>query len=707
MKLDAIEKYAYWITSGVIFAVVIAFFGNLLITRNIELERAEKRTHHFAHLLAENTSHTFESIEVLLRETSLSLAISRANWQAWSDQSGWEFISRRHSLAITQVKSLSLFDAQGQHLFSSARLHAQPFPLGNQTAFERLKNNQNTTMSFGPFIAPEDNRYTFGLARRIENSDYQFSGMVMAMIDPNYLQDVCWPSRLSEDFEAVLINQRGEIIATCYPSDTSSHSEILGQKYTHALLQGGLRSLGDTVGIFHQAGIIAAMQRVPGYPDLRIITAATEKNLISGWYKHMQELLIFSAIIMMAVVTGGIITRRLIRKTSQLTQDLSQARDHLTVRIVEATREIEAQRDEAHRTSQGKSRFLAAASHDLRQPLHALSLFSSDLERQIQIGNSAELPKLAEQIRASSTILGQLLDSLLDVSRLDVAGVNKQIQPIPIQSIFERINTSFRRAALDKQQALRIRPSPLWVNSDSALLERILGNLVANAITYTPNQGKILLGARIRQGKVVIEVRDNGIGISREHQEAIFTEFYQVENPAREHGKGLGLGLSIVERLTRNLGIHVNVNSSPGRGACFTLLIDPATPTLLTQIPLQPASSPVGEAMPPLLLIGEAELMENAKQLAEQWGFTVNLQASPIPVAPPLAIITSAALADEVIQKYSGTTPIYVLGASHEEAKAWLNKGELHIQRLSIPIKPAHLRALLGQAQKTFSKSRP
>src|SRR6185369_3652185 len=152
---------------------------------------------------------------------------------------------------------------------------------------------------------------------------------------------------------------------------------------------------------------------------------------------------------------------------------------------------------------------LAAASHDLRQPLHALSLFAADLQRQVRSGHHQEMPRLAEQIAASTAVLGELLDSLLDISRLDVAGIKPEIRNFPLAPVFERLAASFRRAVVERRLRLRIRPSRYWVETDPLMLERMIGNLISNAVRYTPAGGFILVGARRRGGQIVIEVRDN------------------------------------------------------------------------------------------------------------------------------------------------------------------------------------------------------
>lgn len=222
--------------------------------------------------------------------------------------------------------------------------------------------------------------------------------------------------------------------------------------------------------------------------------------------------------------------------------------------------------------SQEKSRFLAAASHDLRQPLHAIALFSAALERELQATrHHLTASRLLKSVRA----LGKSLDTMLDISRLDAGVVKHDIRPVAVQAVFQSLNNVFQPQAIELGLELRIRASDVWVMSDPQLLERLLANLVGNALKYTP-KGGVLVVARRRRQQVWIEVRDTGVGIPPGQQERIFDEFYQLDNPGRDRTKGLGIGLSIVRRLSRLLGHPVQVMSSPGRGSCFRVVLPSA-----------------------------------------------------------------------------------------------------------------------------------
>lgn len=230
--------------------------------------------------------------------------------------------------------------------------------------------------------------------------------------------------------------------------------------------------------------------------------------------------------------------------------------------------------EEARAASRAKSTFLAAASHDLRQPVQALVLLNAVLANHMQ-GHPAE--QVLEKMGKALDSLQRLLGALLDISRLDAGVVAPEVQAIPLASIFERLRAEYAMKAAERGLSLRMVAPGAWTRTDPTLLERILRNLIENSLRYT-DRGKILVGCRRRGDTLCLQVIDTGIGIRREHQEAIFQEFYQVGNPERDREKGLGLGLSIVSRMSRLLGHRLTMVSEPGRGTCFIVELPAAKP---------------------------------------------------------------------------------------------------------------------------------
>jgi signal transduction histidine kinase/CheY-like chemotaxis protein len=214
-----------------------------------------------------------------------------------------------------------------------------------------------------------------------------------------------------------------------------------------------------------------------------------------------------------------------------------------------------------------KSRFLAAASHDLRQPLHALNLFVAQLHAET---DQAERSRVFTRIDAAVAAMNELFNALLDISKLDAGVLTPDVTAFPVERLLKRIEMTFAAAAREKDLRLRVVPSGAWVRSDFILLERILFNLVSNAVRYT-TRGGVVVGCRRRVGLLRIEVWDTGVGIPADQRRNIFGEFYQLAESQRDRHSGLGLGLAIVDRLCGLLDHSIEMDSRLGRGSRFSV----------------------------------------------------------------------------------------------------------------------------------------
>lgn len=272
-------------------------------------------------------------------------------------------------------------------------------------------------------------------------------------------------------------------------------------------------------------------------------------------------------------VQGGGSLRRLAEGVNEMAERLANVHASMSQRIDDATAQLRARKEEAERANLAKSRFLAAASHDLRQPLHALGLFLSELQQQ---GLDQRSRRITERISASAEAMESLLDSLLDISRLDAGVLNPAPTHFDLHACLERIAHGYSAAAQARGLRLRLHCPPCRAHTDPHLLERIVSNLVSNAIRYT-EQGSVLIACRRRGTRLRIEIRDSGRGIAADEQHIIFQEFVQLDNPERARDKGLGLGLAIVRRLTDLLGLVVELRSAPGRGSVFAIEVPAGT----------------------------------------------------------------------------------------------------------------------------------
>jgi CheY-like chemotaxis protein/nitrogen-specific signal transduction histidine kinase len=278
----------------------------------------------------------------------------------------------------------------------------------------------------------------------------------------------------------------------------------------------------------------------------------------------------------------------------------------------------EQARARAEEANRSKSLFFAAANHDLRQPLHSLGLFATAL-RNNSAGRSSQA--LVDQILQCTESLEQLFDNLLDISKLDAGQVEVKREIVPVDAVFDRVRSTFSVPAQDKGLRLTVRHSKMMLATDATLLFRVLSNLVSNSLRYTENGG-ILVACRRRGNVAKVEVWDTGIGIPAEQHERIFEEFYQLNNPARDRSRGLGLGLATVRRIVQLLGHPLWLRSTVGRGSRFTVEVPIADPTRV-----QSVAATIEQKVPNLIggklivVIDDEESVRLGMQsLLESWG---------------------------------------------------------------------------------------
>ena len=249
----------------------------------------------------------------------------------------------------------------------------------------------------------------------------------------------------------------------------------------------------------------------------------------------------------------------------------THAAELATTKAEHATHEAERAKVEAEIANRAKSKFLATASHDLRQPLQAIALFSEALRQRIYY---PEVRNIVDNINASVEALQSLFNSLLDISRFEAGVVDAMPIHFRANQLLDKLRTDYTPPAHEKNITLRVRASGENLFSDPILLERVARNFVANAVRYSGEGGTVLVVCRQqRDGRIRLEVRDNGSGISHDEQEKIFQEFYQVDNPERDRAKGFGLGLAIVKGIEKILDCNVRLRSEVGRGSIFSVAV--------------------------------------------------------------------------------------------------------------------------------------
>jgi signal transduction histidine kinase len=372
--------------------------------------------------------------------------------------------------------------------------------------------------------------------------------------------------------------------------------------------------------------------------------------------------------------------------------------------------EVVAQRDAAERANRDKSRFLAAASHDLRQPLQAMTLLAEALHGRLR---DQEDRRLLSRLQDSLAAMGKLFNALLDISRLDAGIVEPQVREFRLAVLLDRLHADSATQARARHLDWRYQPTDLSVRSDPVLLESLLRNLIGNALRYTP-RGHVGLSCSERQGQVRIEVQDSGVGIPLDKQAEIFREFHQLQNPERDADQGLGLGLAIVDRLARLLGHQIEVVSAPGQGSRFSVLLPlAATPASETSGVLAPEAALDHDLAGMLVLVidDQAAVLESMDVLLRHWGCETLLAGSEeqaLTVAarsgrPPELIIADYRLragrtGRQAVERLRGELgrPIPALIITGDTAPERLREANAGGEMLmSKPVAPARLRAFL------------
>lgn len=320
-------------------------------------------------------------------------------------------------------------------------------------------------------------------------------------------------------------------------------------------------------------------------------------------------------VLAMALALGRNVNRLIAETLSKRFENME-----LVEELSQQTAIAEIARVQAEAANRSKTQFFAAASHDLRQPLHAMGLFVAALNAKVR---EPEAQSLLHNINASISALESFFDELLDISKIDAGVTRATPAHCSLGAIFERIQTNFEQDARDKGLRLSLFRTRRHVYSDPILLERILSNLVSNAIRYT-NCGVVSVGCRRRGNAVRLEVRDSGIGIPGDKLDKVFDEFYQLGNPERSRAKGMGLGLSIVRRLCGLLGYEIKVASAPGAGTLFSFDVPLGTapaPEPVVQPPASNAADLTGRFI--VIVDDEPAIVEGMSMLLRSWGVRV------------------------------------------------------------------------------------
>jgi signal transduction histidine kinase/CheY-like chemotaxis protein len=414
---------------------------------------------------------------------------------------------------------------------------------------------------------------------------------------------------------------------------------------------------------------------------------------------------------------GGIVTTFTdITPSVKAAEALERANLTLERRVRERTKELtrvnvelERAKAEAEEANVSKTRFVAAASHDILQPLNAARLYVTSLIERQRGGEDAQL---VHNVDASLEAVEEIFGALLDISRLDTGTMRPEIVDFRIDELLQRLEVEFAPLAREKGLDLVFVPCSLPVASDRRLLRRLLQNLVSNAIKYTPS-GRVLVGCR-RRGKCLrVDIYDTGLGIPQSKRRAVFKEFHRLDQGARV-ARGVGLGLSIVERIGRVLDHDVDMDSTIGRGSRFSVKVPLAPATTRADAPRAPAPADARPLFGTVVLCidNEPAILDGMETLLGGWGCRVLKAqdlASALQAIDEAQVLPNGLLVDyhldggngiaaiaELRRRFGYRFPAIVITADRsphvrEEARA----ADAHV--LNKPVKPASLRALVTQ----------
>lgn len=546
-----------------------------------EERRSEELARAVAQAADERINWTMRSVDLLLQHV--------ADYAAQAGRQDAETVRTVLAIqgnAMPELGLLLLADAQGRRWVadrddpSFADVSDRPF-----FTVQRALYASRQIVIDGPVV--DNGGPTVVISRPIIGADGAFLGVAAAVVEPEFFTEslrLIAPDRVKA---TTLFNTNGVVLShlsirdgrTLMPAQAAVPPAAFGPG-PDAGGAGTWRGPEGSGG----SDSVGAWRVLERYP-LAVSAAVPRDIIVETWQRNtLRKALPELGLVVVLIWLGMVLRRReralfvaATRFTAELEQRVEDRTRSLAHEIAERRKVEEAlhrAKDAAEAASLAKSRFLAVASHDLRQPVQALNLYANVLAGRSLQGEVAEI---VERLRKSAASVAALLESLLDISKLDAGVVRAAPRAMPLAPLLEHLWDSFCPTAEEVGVSLSAVPAALWVHSDPALLERILQNLLSNAIRYTPAGGKVLVGCRRRGGALEVQVWDTGIGIAEDQRERVFEEFLQLAPvPAAGKHQGLGLGLSIVRRLADLLGHRLRVESVPGKGSMFALTLEVA-----------------------------------------------------------------------------------------------------------------------------------
>jgi len=662
---------------------------------------------------------------------------------SWSDNSldEWQFDAVRLMRQVPAITQIVQLDGSGREQFRISREAPDVVKSGaDHSGNPAFVEAQAHKVYFGPVYFVDESQPYMTIAMAGVRPEY---GVIIAQVNLTFIWDVVSQIKVGKSGHAYVIDDKARLIA--HPDI----SQVLRKTDMSDFSQVRTARAAETIGMpdepldgvdLHGRKVLSAYAKVaptgwlvftelpnneayaPLYTSaLRsgaLVLVALALAILAGFLLARRMVIPIRALQTGAQrIGGGDLAQRISINTGDELEALGGQFNRMAERLQESYATLEQKVEERtlqlELANKAKSRFLATATHDLRQPLHALGLFVAQLTGRT---NAAERKRLVSGIEAALSGMNELFNALLDISKLDAGVVNPKWSDFPASHVLGRIESTFAGWACEKNLALHIVPSEAWLRSDSVMLERIISNLVQNAIRYTPS-GTVLVGCRRRGDRLRIEVWDTGPGIPPAQKQNIFSEFYRLEQSERDYSGGLGLGLAMVDRLCRLLDHPIELKSVPGKGSCFAVSV-PIVATAAHVATPQIAGAPRAIAATKLVVVIDDDplVLDGMGSLIRSWGCGVVTGDCETAVLAGLA--RCGAAPDAIISDYrlrNGKTGIEAIARLREAVAtpipAFLMSGDtdLDVVRqaeesglplLHKPVEPAALRTMLADTLK-------
>lgn len=579
----------------------------------------------------------------------------------WMTQLSWaastaeqrELDALRLLRQVPAINELVLIDGQGRERLRVSRQAMDRIEShADRSQDDSVKGALANKVYYGPVVFQKGSEPVMTLAVSGARQD---AGVAVALVNLTLIWDVVHSIRVGRQGRAYVVGPAGRLIAHPDISLVLRNTDMTALAHVQAALSAD----PGRSGVFQRAvnlegkNVLNAHARaspldwvvfveLPETEADEPLYATVKRSIFIGiaglFFTCLAALLLASRMVVpiqalahgAARIGAGALDHRIDISTGDELEALGAQFNDMAVRLEASYSTLERKVGERTRELQAanlsKSRFLAVASHDLRQPLHALNLLVAQLRSE---PDRNERDRLAALVGTTVANINELFNALLDISKLEAGALSPSISAFRAGSVLARIEAHFGPAARDKGLHFAVVPSSQWVSSDPILLERILINLVSNAVRYT-SQGGIVVGCRAHCGRLRIDVCDTGVGIPAEQQGSIFTEFYRGSSSSMA-GEGLGLGLAIVERLCALLGHPIELVSAPGKGSRFSItlpLAQPAADDIEPARAAAPGRDPLAHRL--CVVIDDDELiLEATSRLFRSWGCDVVAVASP------------------------------------------------------------------------------